>query len=675
MTRQEAEQKLKSIFGFEEFYDDQWKVIEKIFLGQRVLVIEKTGFGKSLCFQFPATQFEGLTIVFSPLVALMRDQVNKLQSLNIPANLISYQHTDEENIQTLNDALEGKLKILYIHPQRMENLQWLDFAKRIKISMIVVDEAHCISTWGHDFIPAYQKIVNLVNLIPINFPVLATTATATKRVELDIVKQIGKNISTIRGNLLRENLNLYVVKVESEEEKLIWIGKNLERLDGTGVIYTGTRVNTEIYSKWLEFLKVNSVHYNAGIDTDTKKDIENSLMNNQVKCVVSTNALGMGIDKPDIRFIIHTQTPVSPIHYYQEIGRAGRDNQLSRIVLFYNPNDDNLLPLSFIEGSRPSKNKYEKVIGILKSERLGIQGLVKAANLKQNQIKVILADLIAQNIIVEVIEGRNKKYEYKFGAPNLNTSSFDSLRNEKLKDFNDMLKYINLESCRMEFLCNFLGDQFDGKCGVCDNCRDKHLKVIVNDEWKNKLKEFFESYFPILEVEDEKNNLRNGVASSFYGFSNVGNAIHRCKYENGGDFPDWLLILTLKAYHKNFSNENFDLILYIPPTESGDLVKNFAVKLSKTLNIPISHNLKKIRRTLPQKIFESKISKKENLKDAFCYDSLEEIHDKSILIFDDIFDSGATIKEISKYLIKNGAKTITPLVIAKTIGGMNDSND
>lgn len=221
MTRQQAEQKLKSIFGFNQFNDNQWTVIEKILQGQRVLLIEKTGFGKSLCYQFPATQFEGVTIIFSPLIALMRDQVQKMQDLGIATNFISSQHTEEENNQTINDALNGKLKLLYIHPARMENVKWLETVrdKNFKIAMVVVDEAHCISTWGHDFIPSYRKIVNLVNLLPLNFPVLATTATANKRVEEDIKAQIGKNIISIRGNLLRENLNLYVITVQSEDEK------------------------------------------------------------------------------------------------------------------------------------------------------------------------------------------------------------------------------------------------------------------------------------------------------------------------------------------------------------------------------------------------------------------------------------------------------------------------
>src|SRR6185437_4861037 len=337
MTRQEAEKVLQQRFKLPKFYDEQWEAIEKILKGERVLLIEKTGFGKSLCFQFPATLFEGTTVIFSPLIALMRDQVKKLTSLGISAKCINSEQIREENTQIIKEAKQGKIKILYIAPERQENNEWIEATQQMKLSMVVVDEAHCISVWGHDFRPAFKRIINLVKLLPKGLPVLATTATATKRVEQDIAQQIGNNITTIRGNLMRDNFKLFVVKVSSEDEKLIWVGKNLEKLPGSGILYTGTRVDTEIYSKWFEQLKVSSTAYNAGLDADSRISIENGLMANKWKCVISTNALGMGIDKPDIRFIIHTQIPQSPIHYYQEIGRAGRDGQPSYIILFYNP--------------------------------------------------------------------------------------------------------------------------------------------------------------------------------------------------------------------------------------------------------------------------------------------------------------------------------------------------
>ncbi|HAI76498.1 MAG TPA: RecQ family ATP-dependent DNA helicase [Microscillaceae bacterium] len=669
MTRQEAEQKLKSIFGFDRFHDTQWAVIEKLQQGKRILLIEKTGFGKSLCYQFPATQLKGLTIVFSPLIALMRDQVQKMQALGIDAGYISSQQPLEENAATILAALDNKLKLLYIHPSRMENVEWLETVRNtnLAIAMVVVDEAHCISTWGHDFIPSYRKIVKLVNLLPANFPVLATTATATPRVEEDIKTQIGRDINAVRGNLLRPNLNLVVIQVQSEEEKLIWLGQNLSKIEGTGIIYTGTRANTEIYAKWLSHIDIPSVFYNAGVDTASKKEIELALMQNTYKCIVSTNALGMGIDKPDIRFVIHTQTPISPIHYYQEIGRAGRDGKPSFIILFYNPNEDQKLPLSFIESARPHPNKYAKVLKVIKAERLGFQDIAKAANIKSSHLKIILADLVKQGIVLEAVDKRSIKYEWKYGAQPLDTKEFEELKNAKLNEFAEMLHYITTPSCRMKFLCDFLGDNLPKDCQICDNCRQRVVSVKITPVWQQKLTAFIENDFPVLEVGNESIKMMNGVAASYYGFSQVGQALHRCKYENGGDFPEWLVKQTLKAFGKYFAAQPFDVVLYVPPTESGDLVKNFAEKIAKALKINILHTLKKNRDTQPQKKFETNWLKTDNLKNVFYVENPQEIAGKCVLLVDDIFDSGATIKEIGKYLASQNVACTVPLVIAKTI--------
>ncbi|HPA29886.1 MAG TPA: RecQ family ATP-dependent DNA helicase [Bacteroidales bacterium] len=668
MTQQEAEIILQRTFNLSHFYDEQWITIEKILKGERVLLIEKTGFGKSLCFQFPAILFKGTTVIFSPLIALMRDQVKKLNSLGISAKCVNSEQIPEENSQIISDAKAGEVKILYIAPERQENSEWIEATRQMNLSMVVVDEAHCISVWGHDFRPAFRRIINLVNLLPKGLPVLATTATATKRVETDIAQQMGGNLTIIRGNLMRDNFRLYVIKVNSEDDKLIWLGQNIEKLPGSGILYTGTRVDTEIYSKWFEFLKISSVGYNAGLDADSRIAIEAGLMQNKWKCIISTNALGMGIDKSDIRFIIHTQIPQSPIHYYQEIGRAGRDNQPAYIILFYNP-EDKKLPEAFIEGGRPSISKYEKVIAAVKNEMLGERNLMRQTNLKQTQIRVIKADLIEQKIIREVTIGRSKMFEYITDAPPLNTKTFEELRASKTRDLEKMIEYAETTQSRMKYLCDYLGDSSTHSFTNCDNTGLNKIIVSINDEWRQRLQDFREDYFPVLEVKTKGTNLINGVAASYYGVSNVGIALHRSKYENGGDFPDFLLRLILKAYRKKFEQEKFDLILYVPPTKSGELVKNFAVKVSQVLKFPISHNLIKQRVTSEQKVFENSILKSDNVKDAFTYKNPQEIRGKTILLIDDIFDSGATIKEIGKYLTNLGALKIAPLVIARTVGG------
>ena len=676
MNREDAEIKLKRVFGLDHFYDEQWEAIRRLLDGERILMIQRTGFGKSLCYQFPATQFSGITVIFSPLIALMRDQVKALNNKGISARYINSEQSAEENSSTIQDALDGKVKILYIAPERQENMEWIEATRKMNLSMVVIDEAHTISVWGHDFRPAFRRIINLVKLLPQSLPVLATTATATRRVQQDIEQQIGGKLTTIRGLLVRNNFRLYVIKVHSEDEKLVWLAQNLNRIEGTGLIYTGTRVDTEVYAKWLAANGINAINYNAGHDADTRKDIENGLMQNRFKCVVSTNALGMGIDKPDIRFIIHTQIPASPIHYYQEIGRAGRDGKPTTIILFYNESkdengiaEDYKLPKAFIDGARPSKEKYLKAIEALKQEPLSERGLMKATNLKQSQIRVIKADLIDQRIVREVVNGRNKILEYQFGAKELDTKAFEDLRNAKLKDLDAMVGYVNTSKPRMQYLCEFLDDDFNVNYSNCDNTNLNKLTVLLTDEWKNKLINFRESYFPVLEVESRSSNIVNGVAASYYGVSNVGSALHRSKYENGGDFPDFLLRLTLKAFRKTFGNTRFDWVLYVPPTHSGDLVKNFAVKFASVIKVPISHKLVKSRQTSEQKVFQNGWLKQDNVKDAFSYLSPEEINGKRIILLDDIFDSGATMKEIRKMRTAMRAETIVPVAIAKTVGG------
>lgn len=508
MTRSEAEIKLKRIFGLDHFYDEQWRSIERILRGERILMIERTGFGKSLCYQFPATQFDGITVVFSPLIALMRDQVRSLCERGITAAYINSEQSYEENQNSIQRALNGEIKILYIAPERQENEEWVEATRQLKLSMVVVDEAHTISTWGHDFRPSFRRIINLVQLLPQSLPVLATTATATKKVQYDIEQQIGGRLTTIRGNLIRPNFQLQVVKVQSEDEKMIWLAENLNSINGTGLIYTGTRIDTEVYANWLRFVGINATDYNAGFDADTRKSIEQGLMQNKWKCIVSTNALGMGIDKSDIRFVIHTQMPASPIHYYQEIGRAGRDGKPTRIILFYNEkkengNDvatDSLLPLSFVEGSRPTTNKYQKVISLLQEEPLSEREVLKKANLKTNQLRVIKADLIDQGIIKEVLYGKIKKYEYQYNAPALNTESFEALREAKLKDLHAMEEYIYTDMPRMKYLCSFLDSDETVEYSNCDNTNLERITVSVTPEWMTKLEDFRETYFPCLEL-------------------------------------------------------------------------------------------------------------------------------------------------------------------------------
>ncbi len=688
LTRTQAEDLLWKRFRLNRFYDEQWETIESLLEGQRILLIHRTGFGKSLCYQFPASLFDGITIVFSPLIALMRDQIQQLKSLGISAECINSEQTREENRAILKRARQNDVKILYIAPERQENPEWLEAAEEMKLSMVVIDEAHCISVWGHDFRPAFRRIIDLVESLPQELPVLATTATATGKVAQDIIQQMGGDVKYIRGNLMRENLVLNVVSVSSDDDKLAFLAHCLPELEGTGVIYSGTRADTEEYSNFLNHQGIDAVNYNAGFDAERRREVEEGLFNNRWKCVVATNALGMGIDKPDIRFIIHTQIPASPIHYYQEIGRAGRDGREAKIILLYNSKDKDL-PKYFIENNRPPAQHYQRIIDSLKSKKKaeGIWDLMRKTNLNRTRIEVIIRDLIEQGIVKKVAGGRSKKYEYQSDAPMLDTTAFEKFREFKLGELDKIIEYAETNRCRMFYLCDYLQDKNVRVCDKCDNCRGERRIYEINVDWQQKVDDFKNNYFPEIELvsrtqqerplSERKNKMVNGVAFSYYGFSNVGSAIHHCKYENGGDFPDFLLKGVLKAYHSYFGDQRFDLIIYVPPTESGDLVKNFAEKVSTVLKIPLFHSLVKPQNTEPQKVFQNYVLKRDNVKNAFDYENLAEVVDKNVLLIDDICDSKATIREIGKLMSELRVNKIAPLVIAKTISGdlKNDKYD
>lgn len=753
MQRFEAEILLSQKFGFNSFYDTQWEIIKGVFDNKKTLVVQKTGFGKSLCYQFPATQLNGVTIVFTPLISLMRDQVRSLKKLGISAKSINSEESIEDNLSTLDEAKSGDLKLLFIAPERIENI---DFMEKVQdpsfsniIKLIVIDEGHCISQWGHDFRPSYRRIIDIVRLIH-SVPILITTATATKFVQKDIQKQIGGGFKLNMGSLVRNNFHLYVSITKSYDEKLILLAEQIKSQEGTGIVYVGTRTDSLIVSRWLRSININAAYYNSRLDADSRKEIETNFMNNKYKVIVATNALGMGIDKPDIRFVIHYQIPQSLIHYYQEIGRAGRDGKGSNIILIYNNSKnkegvsiDDELPLSFIKNSRPKESKYLKVINSLTQQGLTEQPIMRKNNLKQGEVRTIIADLVDQNIVkrrIEEVVDRNGRVKYtrkiielQSSYSNFDYSLFDELKKHRIKEYEEMKNYIHFEKSRMQFVCNYLGDDFvlnthenSNFKGGCDNTNLSKIKYHINTELNTQLIDFKENFFPILElstrsyvlldgkriyfkclinnefeitinnhvvgeskmksvnhmnipddikmkinskIQDQcyKYKLTNGFAASYYGMSDIGKVIHRCKYENGGDFPNHLLGLVLRVIRKKVKVK-FDFIMYVPPTESGDLVKNFAVKIASILKLPISHDLYKLNETLPQKILRNSLLKRDNVKSVFGY-KRNDIYGKKILLIDDICDSGATLKSIGQMLSEKGANLIVPIVIARTVAG------
>lgn len=678
-NRAAAERKLKELFGFDHFHDDQWEAISRLLKGEKVLMIERTGFGKSLCFQFPALILEGVTIIFSPLIALMRDQVAALRAKGIEAACINSENEKEENYRNLALAKDGELKILYIAPERQENDIWREAVRELKIGMVVVDEAHTISVWGHDFRPSFRRIISLVQLLPPGTPVLAVTATATPRVQADIERQIGDGVVTLRGDLLRDNFRFHVVEVDSEEEKYVWLARHMNFLSGSGIIYTGTRSDTDRLTRWLQFNGVDAREYNAGLDADERRVVESGLMSSRWKCIVSTNALGMGIDKNDIRFIIHTQIPASPVHYYQEIGRAGRDGKPADILLFYNGNKeggrtpaDCRLPLSFINNARPSREVYERVIEVVKENLFGEREIIMACNLKQTEFRIIKADLLDQNIVKEVKVNGQKKLEYQYDAPTLDTSEFEALRRAKLKDLDAMVEYVQTSEPRMKYLCRFLGDNTEGSFGGCDNTTEHKWRVKhdqIFDDIMALYGQFNLNERPLIKVPKTKGSpLSDGISAAYYREGTVREAMERRREDPAYLFPSDFVARMAETYRSLPAEQRIAEVVTVVPT-AGESVKRLAQDVASRLGLPFAEALTIAETRRPQRELRSAFSKKTNVEGKFRVSLLSAFENRAILLIDDYTDSHYTLAEAAKMLKRAGAASVLPLTMASTLSG------
>ena len=327
---------LKQYWGYDTFRAPQEEIIEAVLAGRDTLALMPTGGGKSVCFQVPALMQEGVCIVVSPLIALMKDQVYQLKKRNIPAEAI-YSGLHYKDIDRIFDnAVYGQLKLLYLSPERLIT----DLAKArialMKLNLLAVDEAHCISQWGYDFRPPYLKIASIRALHP-KVPILALTATATEQVALDIQEKLQfKTNNVIQKSFARSNLAYVVLQEEDKEKKLLDIATKVK---GSGVVYVRSRKQTKELAMFLQKNNVAADFYHAGLDAPTRSQKQDAWINNEVRVIVSTNAFGMGIDKPDVRFVVHIDLPDSLEAYFQEAGRAGRDELKAYAVLLYNSSD------------------------------------------------------------------------------------------------------------------------------------------------------------------------------------------------------------------------------------------------------------------------------------------------------------------------------------------------
>ncbi|MBV9958189.1 MAG: RecQ family ATP-dependent DNA helicase, partial [Acidobacteria bacterium] len=359
-TIEDALSALKQHFGFADFREGQREVIGSILEGHDTVVVMPTGGGKSLCYQLPALMKEGATVVVSPLIALMKDQVDALQARNLPATFINSSITFEEQKARINAIRRGEFKLVYVAPERFRSTHFVETLRGANVSLFAVDEAHCVSQWGHDFRPDYLRLRRAVEEVG-RPQVVALTATATPYVRADIIEQLAlAEPRAFVSGFDRPNLSIQVVHTQKEREKIAHIKALASEQQGSGIIYTSTRKAVEQVATRLKLAGLSIVAYHAGMDEAERTRAQDEFMSGRTQMIVATNAFGMGIDKADIRFVAHYQMPGSIEAYYQEIGRAGRDGQASSCVLFFNYADKRTQDY-FIEGSYPPPDVIAQV--------------------------------------------------------------------------------------------------------------------------------------------------------------------------------------------------------------------------------------------------------------------------------------------------------------------------
>jgi ATP-dependent DNA helicase RecQ len=478
---------LRTHFGYERFQPGQEEVIKRVLEGKDTLAILATGAGKSLCYQLPGLLLPGTTVVVSPLIALMKDQIDMLAEAGISSTIaLNSTLSDEEEISHLERVARGNLKLIYVTPERLEDESFVEVLKRLHVPLFVVDEAHCISQWGHDFRPAYLNLGRVIAALG-KPPVLALTATATPAVREDIVTQLGiPHTKPIVRGFDRPNLVYEVSRTATESDKLrVLKAKFSGPLAGAlGIIYTATIKNTYAVAEYCRTeLGIEADVYHSKLQKAERERVHDRFMNEDVKIVVATNAFGLGIDKPNIRFVIHYDLPGSVEAYTQEAGRAGRDGMESTCLLLYRQSDTRVQNY-FLTGKYPDVEEVQKVFGTLQyfesqDNGVSLSDLRKISQLPLTKLKVILALLKKGGFIQNVTKstyGLAPLLKQSKGLA-LNLASYETKRSYDQSKLQMILQYCETRSCRRKFILNYFGEDYDlPNCGACDNCRAQLAK-------------------------------------------------------------------------------------------------------------------------------------------------------------------------------------------------------
>ncbi|WP_066320514.1 RecQ family ATP-dependent DNA helicase [Bacillus sp. FJAT-29814] len=665
------------------FKEGQWEAINSVIQREKTLVVQKTGWGKSMVY-FIATkllrsQGAGPSILISPLLSLMRNQIESAKGIGI--NAVTINSNNEQDWVEINQELfNNRIDILIISPERLSNKFFRENTLPIidnngGIGCFVVDEAHCISDWGHDFRPDYRRIIRIVkSLSHLNVPILATTATANDRVVSDIREQIGKDMKILRGRLDRESLRLSRLLIPDYSQRLAWLAQNLPMLTGTGIVYCNTIAECERVAKWLvsNGINVKPYHSRAG----DREALEKLLLNNNVKALIATDALGMGFDKPDLGFVIHYQGPRSLVSYYQQIGRAGRSISNAEIILIYDE-EDNTLHEEFIKSGLPEQRILEDILNIISnSSGLTVNNILASVNYSNSQVKQCITLLE----IDELIFKNGSKY-YR----SLNPVQNKLLKGELTKQIkmNELLKvtdYAMTNECLMKFISHELNDSFLNDCGKCENCQQRKIySDQVNEDLLRLANDFLynqpmiitpREVWPANGVGGERGRIPTaertleGRALCLYGAAGLGNIVKENRYVKG-NFEDKLVNYAVDFIKNNWHMQNPPVwVTAVPSLRNPNLVPDFAKRVAQQLNLPYYSLIAKVKDTKEQKYMRNSFQQAGNIIDAFTITT--PCPPGTVLLIDDIMNSGWTFTICGVLLKRAGSGDVIPFALSAT---------
>ncbi|OGV51072.1 MAG: hypothetical protein A3F46_06740 [Legionellales bacterium RIFCSPHIGHO2_12_FULL_42_9] len=668
---------LENTFKLNAFRPGQRDALVTLLTQGQLLCIQPTGHGKSLLYQLPSVFLPGITVVLSPLLALMRDQIQQLnQRFLIPAASINSDQSNEENYQAQMNASTGAIKILFVAPEKLDNLASFEFLLQLPISLVVVDEAHCVSTWGHDFRPSYRQIIHFIRQITqknSRTKLLAITATANQQIENDIIAQLtlpNRAVPVARQSMDRPNLQLAVVAVNSIAEKLMLVKQLLQQLPGNGLIYCATRENTELVAHYLQEQQYRVAAYHAGFHPNDKRQLQQAFMDNQYQVIVATNALGMGIDKADLRYIIHFDMPGSITAYYQEVGRAGRDGLLARGILLFDKKDKKIQRY-FITSAQPLVTDFEAVINALKisTNLLALTEIKCNTGLHPTRVSIVLAELVEQGFIEKKRVGNRQVYVLTNKTSHVDLSRYQRQLEVRERELKAMLNYGSNASkrCLMAILRKALGDSSVEDCGQCSDCIPSSLSIKTNSMALTLIEGWLTSQIVTIDL-GKLSGCEQGMAildaklrSPLF--------IEFMKNRQLANTPiNSQLVQLIKTHVRALQHQVGCSAIVVVPSKTWGQRDAFARLLAKELTIPCYLEALSFKNNPEHRQGEclNNDQRRVNVSQNMTATFHGKVPNGPLLLFDDYVGSEATLKEAARVLRKEaGLKNkIVPFTIA-----------